>query len=404
MPAPLPDETAALFDTLSDPDRLSVYLRLMACCRGAAIRMTPDQALAWVADAAAGTGLGLKTVTDHLAILKKAGLVHVSVDADTVDCRFDSHRFKTMADIFHAADRRPATTTPATQPEKENAMRTPISADAIRANVRNVYGDIARTSTAKASAAACGCGCGAGTSLIQDANAYARAVGYTAEDTAIGVDGANLGLGCGNPGAIAALRPGEAVLDLGSGGGFDCFLAARAVGPAGSVIGVDMTPDMITRARKNAASAGAPTVSFRLGEIEHLPVADATIDVIISNCVVNLSPDKSAVFKDAFRVLKPGGRLAMSDMVALSELPEAISGDMDQVAACIGGAATVDELTGALAVAGFEDVRIAPREAESRRVLSQMPGYEKLAGLVASATVEAVKPISAAGEQKGGRQ
>jgi SAM-dependent methyltransferase len=199
----------------------------------------------------------------------------------------------------------------------------------------------------------------------------------------------NLGLGCGNPQAIAALRPGEVVVDLGSGGGFDCFLAARAVGSTGRVIGVDGSADMIALARDNATKHASANVEFRLGEIEHQPVADATADVVISNCVINLAPDKRAVYRDVLRVLKPGGRLAISDVVAIRHLPAAVRDDMAARCGCVAGAAQRDELIALLGELGFTDVAVE-LEPRSREIIASWGGgFEDL---VASARITARKP------------
>jgi SAM-dependent methyltransferase len=204
-------------------------------------------------------------------------------------------------------------------------------------------------------------------------------------------DGADLGLGCGNPHAIARLRPGERVLDLGSGGGFDAFLAARQVGITGKVIGVDMTPEMIALAQRNAAKVGLTYVDFRLGDIERLPVDDASIDVIMSNCVINLAPDKPAVFREAYRVLAPGGRLAISDMVAIGDLPDAIAQDPTAYTGCVAGAAPVGELERTIAEAGFADVKVTVT-AQSRDLVEEWSPCTGAANVVASALIEAIKP------------
>ena len=223
----------------------------------------------------------------------------------------------------------------------------------IRHAVRDSYAAVATGERA-------GCGSPANTCCggERSAEAASLALGYSDTDVAAVPEGANMGLGCGNPTALASLKAGETVLDLGAGGGFDCFLAAERVGPQGRVIGVDMTPEMVEKARRNKDKVGADNVDFRLGEIEHLPVSDSSVDVIISNCVVNLSPDKRAVFAEAFRVLRPGGRLAISDVVALKPLPDALAQDLRMVSGCIGGAAMVEELRGWLAEAGFADIAV----------------------------------------------
>jgi len=200
-----------------------------------------------------------------------------------------------------------------------------------------------------------------------------------------------MGLGCGNPQAIASLKPGETVLDLGSGGGFDCFLAARVVGDKGHVIGMDMTPEMVIKSRQNTEKTGLGNVEFRLGEMENLPVADGIIDVIISNCVINLSPEKEKVFKEAFRVLKPGGRLAISDVVKTGKMPEAVKKDMAMYTGCIAGASSILELESMLQRAGFQNIQIKPKDESRNFIREWMPG-SKVENYVVSATIEAVKP------------
>ena len=219
----------------------------------------------------------------------------------------------------------------------------------------------------------------------------ASRLGYTAEDTAAVPAGADMGLGCGNPVALAALQPGETVVDLGSGGGIDCFIAARQVGADGHVIGVDMTPEMLTKARAIAAENGYANVEFRLGEIEHLPVADDSVDVVISNCVIDLSPDQPRVYREAFRVLRPGGRIAVSDVVASAPLPPEVANDPDLFAGCIGGAAPADDLRTWLAAAGFADISVTEHEDSRQFIKDWAPGTE-LETYIVSASIEATKP------------
>jgi SAM-dependent methyltransferase len=263
------------------------------------------------------------------------------------------------------------------------------NSDEIRLAVRSRYGEIAKKKTS-----GCGCSthsscCGSNPVSIEK---LSQAFGYTKAQLESAPEGANMGLGCGNPQAIASLKPGETVLDLGSGGGFDCFLAAKSVGESGRIIGVDMTADMVSKARQNAAKLGAKNVAFRLGEIEHLPVADASVDVIISNCVINLSPEKTNVFREAMRVLKPGGRLAILDVVALQTLPAEIKNDLALISGCVGGTEKIEKIESMLTEAGFEDIKIQPKVESRDSIREWFPG-RNLEDYVTSATIEAVKPF-----------
>ena len=255
----------------------------------------------------------------------------------------------------------------------------------IRDHIRKNYGEIAQ----KSSEGCCSGGCCCGNEPF-DITKTSIKLGYNEEELSEIPSGANMGLGCGNPIAIAALKEGEIVLDLGSGGGFDCFLARRQVGESGQVIGVDMTPDMIKLARNNAQKSGYVNMEFRLGEIEHLPVADSTIDVIISNCVINLSLDKERVFKEAYRVLKPGGRISISDVVATAPLPQNIRSDLNMISCCIGGAEYVDDIQRMLENAGFKDITLIPKDNSREIVKAWAPG-KNIEDFVASFIIEAKK-------------
>jgi len=252
------------------------------------------------------------------------------------------------------------------------------STETIREKVRQRYG-----ATARGERSSCGDACCSSTS--------AEALGYSSAESSIAPEAASLGLGCGNPLAIASLKPGQTVLDLGSGAGFDCFLAARAVGSSGKVIGVDMTHEMLSKARENAETNGFKNVEFRLGEIEALPVADNSVDVIISNCVINLSPEKQRVFAEAYRVLKPGGRLAVADMVATARLPDEIKQDWAAYTGCMAGASHVTKLEQMLRQAGFENIKIAPKDASRSFIREWLPG-KRIEDYLLSATIEAAKP------------
>ena len=238
------------------------------------------------------------------------------------------------------------------------------------------------------------------------AESISKQIGYSEGDISSVPVGANLGLGCGNPIALASLQEGEVVLDLGSGGGFDCFLAAAKVGPSGKVIGVDMTPDMLERARANARRGGYTNVEFRLGEIENLPVADNSVDAVISNCVINLSPDKLGVFAEAFRALKPGGRLMISDIVLLEQLPQEVRNSVAAYVGCLAGAIMRDEYLDAMGTAGFRDIVVVEEssypvegllgEDVGQSILGELglslERAKDIAGSIASLKVSAVKP------------
>ncbi len=264
-------------------------------------------------------------------------------------------------------------------------------ADDIRQQVRNSYTQVAEASNQ-------GDCCGTQSSCCGVSNDDAintlvsTRLGYSQRDLDNVPSGADMGLGCGNPRAIASIAPGETVLDLGSGGGFDCFLAATEIGESGHVIGIDMTPSMISKARANAVKGQYSQVEFRLGEIEHMPVADETVDVIISNCVINLSPDKKQVFAETFRVLKPGGRLAISDVVASMALPEAIRNDLALYSGCMAGASQVSELQDILQQLGFEQINIQPKDESKAFIKDWAPG-RGVEEYVLSATIEAIKPL-----------
>ena len=263
--------------------------------------------------------------------------------------------------------------------------------DTVKTLVRERYGRIAEHGGGCGCAPACCTPKAEGTPPHRDDAAVPQGLGYTSEDARLVPEGANLGLGCGNPQTMAALKPGETVLDLGSGAGIDAFLAGRAVGLTGRVIGVDMTPEMVRKAQEFQARGGFENVEFRLGEIERLPVADSTVDVIISNCVINLSPDKPRVFREAFRVLKPGGRLALSDIVAIAPIPDALRNDWELYTGCVAGAPRVDELNAMLGQAGFVNIRIV-RKADSREIVGGWIPGRNAEDFVAAASIEAVKP------------
>lgn len=269
------------------------------------------------------------------------------------------------------------------------------SHDEHRRNVRDAYAQVAKANDEGQS-----CGCGPSCCGTSDDGAInsliSTRLGYSQADLDLVPAGADMGLGCGNPKAIAALKPGETVVDLGSGGGFDCFLAVREVGNSGHVIGVDMTPEMVSKARANAMKGQYENMEFRLGEIEHLPIENGVVDAVISNCVINLSPNKPQVFREAFRVLKAGGRLAISDVVATVELPEEMRKNAGLIAGCMGNASLIEDLEEMMRAAGFEQIRIQPKGESKEFIKDWAPGHN-VTDFVVSATIEAVKPGACCG-------
>ena len=264
--------------------------------------------------------------------------------------------------------------------------------DQIRTTVRDSYAAIAESggNSGCCLPARNGDSC-CGADDLADPMELAQRFGYSIEELMALPEGANMGLGCGNPAAIAGLQPGEVVMDLGSGGGVDCFLAAGRVGETGRVIGIDMTPEMLAKARDNARGSNYENVEFRLGEIEHLPIADNEINVIISNCVLNLSPDKPQVLREAYRVLAPGGRLAISDVVATAPMPAEFTEDSELLCGCVSGAAIVEDLKSWLAEAGYQKIDIDLKE-ETRETIKEWAPGRGVEDYVVSAIISAVKP------------
>jgi arsenite methyltransferase len=280
-------------------------------------------------------------------------------------------------------------------------MNTDSTAEAVREKVRAGYGEIALHGSERRKPSCC-CGMSA-----VDSEKLVRQIGYSADELAVLPGGANIGLSCGNPGALAALQPGEVLLDLGSGAGFDAYVAGPKVGAAGRVIGVDMTPEMLAKARRNLAvyrdRTGLDNVEFRLGEIEHLPVADASVDAVISNCVINLSPDKPQVWREIARVLKPGGRVAVSDLALLRPLPEAVRGMVDALIGCVAGAVLVAETERMVGDAGLADIRLNSKpgyvdnlvelqDPLYLKIAAHLPGGAKPGDYITSLEVSARKP------------
>ena len=277
--------------------------------------------------------------------------------------------------------------------------------------MRERYSEIARQESSCCCEPEDGCcgsadGCCGSVDLAED---ISKKIGYTEDELGAVPEGANLGLGCGNPVALASLREGETVLDLGSGAGFDCFIAAGQVGQSGRVIGVDMTPDMVSKARANASRGEYGNVEFRLGEIENLPVADGAVDAVLSNCVINLAPDKGRVFREAFRALKPGGRLMVSDIVLIRELPEVVRNSVQAYTGCLAGALLKDAYVGAIEAAGFEEIEIVDETSFPLDCITSDPtaaaisGDLELAPAEIEATADAIRSIKVCGVKPDGK-
>lgn len=281
------------------------------------------------------------------------------------------------------------------------AQNQQADSESVRQKVREGYGKIALTPSS-----CCGEGVSCCGSSPEASEELVHHIGYSADDLAVLPEGANMGLSCGNPTALASLKPGEVVLDLGAGGGFDVFIAGRKVGPTGRAIGVDMTAEMLMKARRNAAvyreNTGLDNVEFRLGEIEHQPVTDASVDVIISNCVINLSPDKPQVWREMARVLKPGGRVAVSDLALLKPLPEAVAGMVEALIGCVAGAVLVSETEQMARAAGLVDIKLTPKsdyvnamtdwnDPLYRQIVEHLPAGAKPSDYITSLEVKARK-------------
>ena len=277
-------------------------------------------------------------------------------------------------------------------PNDNDTGKTTTEHDQHRQSVRDAYAQVANAENEGRSTGIENSCCGVSDDSKINALNSIR-MGYSDADLESVPSGADMGLGCGNPRAIASLQKGEVVIDLGSGGGFDCFLASQEVGNTGTVIGVDMTPDMVSKARLNVEKGRFSNVEFRLGEIENLPVANDVADVIISNCVINLSSDKKQVFEEAFRVLKPGGRLAISDVVATIELPPEMRNDPALIAGCMGNASLIEDLETIIKSAGFSAVSIKSKD-ESKEFVRDWAPEQNVTDYVVSATIEGVKPLS----------
>ena len=263
-------------------------------------------------------------------------------------------------------------------------MKDELEMDKIRRKVQEDYKKVATNKVQ-----GCNC-CSSSCCSPSDLSNLSAQLGYSEEELKSVSDGANMGLGCGNPQAIANIKLGETVLDLGSGGGFDCFLASKKVGDTGKVIGIDMTSEMLSKARNNAKENDYKNVEFRLGEIENLPVANETVDVVISNCVINLSPNKEQVFKELYRVLKNGGRIAVSDIVLTAELPDEIKNDLSLYSACISGASYIKDLEQYMSLAGFKDIKITPKEQSKEFIKEWTPDFN-IQDFIVSANIESIK-------------
>jgi arsenite methyltransferase len=353
-------EVSRLCRALGHPHRVAILRFLKersACICGEIVEMLP---------------VAQSTVSQHLKTLKEAGWVTGEIEGPrTCYCLHPGSldRFRTLVTALTST--------------LEINMDNP---DGIRAVVRDRYGKAVETA---------GCGCGGGTCCggAADAADISQQIGYRLEDLNAVPAGSNLGLGCGNPFDAAQIQAGEVVLDLGSGAGLDCFLAVRAMG-AGNAIGVDMTPQMIEKARSNAREAGITNVEFRLGEIEHLPVADNSVDVIISNCVINLSPDKPQVFREALRVLKPGGRMLVSDLVLRRPLSPQLKNSVEAYVGCVAGASKKEEYLQLMRDAGLADVKIVSENIYDIGLgdIGDDLNHEALEAVV-SVKVRAVKPV-----------
>ncbi|MGD8564237.1 MAG: arsenite methyltransferase [Desulfarculaceae bacterium] len=379
------ESLADMFKALGNPNRLQIFLRLLEICPPGTVWSAAHEGRCHASEAGDGLDIAPSTVSHHLKELFRSGLVRMERRGRNVDFWVNPVALETITGLL-----KPGVKQSTGIAETLSGEPQPVSMldhDQVRSRVQERYAKVALAVDMEPEN---GEGPGFGPS-----SAGSTRLGYNETELSSVPREADLGLGCGNPVTFAGLKEREVVLDLGSGAGLDALLASARVGTQGRVIGVDMTPEMLDKAKDNAARAGKNNVEFRLGKIEELPVEDQVADVVLSNCVINLSPDKPSVFKEAHRVLKPGGRLAILDVVALRDMPPEITNDETLLTGCVAGAVKVDELRVLLDRAGFTDISIKVDQSSRDFIAEWVPGLHA-EQYIASAAIEAVKPSAPA--------